>query len=79
MGQLFRDSVIIVLSTPCTMGTIAALLLNAVIPSETEDPAEEAVHSDPLVPLNDEERLESEAVLLAAAPPPAPADRRKSV
>jgi hypothetical protein len=59
------------------MGTIVALILNSILPSEVPDPEDEIIHSDPLVPLNDEERLESEAVLAAEAPQVA--DRRKSV
>lgn len=51
VGQLFRDSVIIVLSTPCTMGTIVALILNAIIPAEEPDPEEGKIRADPLVPL----------------------------
>ena len=65
MGQLFRDSVIIVLSTPCTMGTLVALILNAIIPSEAPDPEEGLIHADPFIELDDKERLEAEAILAA--------------
>ena len=65
VGLLFRDSVIIVLSTPCTMGTIVALILNAIIPTEAPDPEEGVIRADHLVPLDEKERLEAEAVLAA--------------
>ncbi len=47
------------------MGTIVALILNAIIPFEAPDPEEGRIRADPLVPLDDKERLEAEAVLAA--------------
>ena len=37
VGKMFRDGVIIILSNPYSIGTLTAMLLNAVIPHDTLD------------------------------------------
>lgn len=36
-GRLFRDGVIIILSSPYSIGTVVALVLNAAIPKDVSD------------------------------------------
>ena len=46
-GQLAHDSIILILSTPCIIGTLVALILNAIMPAEPPDPFEGKALPDP--------------------------------